>query len=111
VVARPDASALPVPGGGATQRRRRSRIGVSLHLSLTFRKPAMTSFAPTSRRHVLLAAAASLAAAPGVAEEAAFRPTDPALTAVSAANPLVLQKTELVYEAIFDLLPTLQLGN
>jgi hypothetical protein len=80
-------------------------------LPLTFQEPAMPAFAPTSRRNVLLAAAASLAAAPALAEEAAFRPADPALNAVSAAHPLVLPKTELVYEAMFDLLPTLQLGS
>jgi hypothetical protein len=64
------------------------------------------------RRQLLLAAAASVASAPGFAHAAdSTTPSDAALAALRAEAPLVLPKTELAYEALFDLAPTLQLGH
>jgi uncharacterized protein DUF3237 len=65
-----------------------------------------------ARRIALLAAAglAGAATGTGAADEPAWRATDPAIAATSAATPLVLPRTEFVYEALFDLAPTLQLG-
>jgi len=65
----------------------------------------------SSRRRVLLAGVATVAASAGaIAAETA----SPALAATtptaSAAIPLTLPKTEFVYESIVDLAPTLQLG-
>jgi len=63
------------------------------------------------RRQMLLAAAAALTATPGAAGAAdAAIPKDTALAALRTEAPLVLPRTELVYEALFDLAPTLQLG-
>jgi len=63
------------------------------------------------RRQMLLAAAAALTATPGAASAAdAAIPKDTALAALRTEAPLVLPRTELVYEALFDLAPTLQLG-
>jgi hypothetical protein len=70
--------------------------------------------APSSlpRRQLLLAAAASVASAPGLARAAeSAAPSDAALAALRAEAPLALPKTELVYEALFDLAPSLQLGH
>jgi len=64
------------------------------------------------RRRLLLAAAAALSAAPAVADAAdGAPPSDATLAALRADTPLVLPRTELVYEALFDLAPTLQLGR
>ena len=66
-----------------------------------------------SRRDALAAlfATAALGATPARADDVApWKATDPALASTSAATPLVLPRTEFVYEAIFDLAPTLQLG-
>jgi hypothetical protein len=64
-----------------------------------------------ARRRTLLAAAAGLAGVTGsAAADEHWRATDPAIAATSAATPLVLPRTEFVYEALFDLAPTLQLG-
>jgi hypothetical protein len=67
----------------------------------------------TARRGLLLAAAslpATLAGTTRAADGPAWRATDPAIAAASAANPLALPTTEFVYEAVFDLGTTLQLG-
>ncbi|MDQ6638389.1 MAG: DUF3237 domain-containing protein [Pseudomonadota bacterium] len=64
------------------------------------------------RRHLLVAAAASIAGAHGRAGAAdSAAPSDAALAALRAEAPVVLPKTELVYDALFDLAPTLQLGH
>lgn len=62
-----------------------------------------------SRRQVIVAAAAGLTASARAAD-LAFRPADPELAAISGGLPLVLPRTEFVYEALFDLAPTLLLG-
>jgi hypothetical protein len=67
----------------------------------------------TSRRQALLATAASFAAASatvGAADAPPWRPNDSVLAETSSALALVLPRTEFVYEALFDLAPTLQLG-
>ena len=64
------------------------------------------------RRQLLVAAAAALGAAPDVTRAAdAAAPSDSALAALRSEVPLTLPRTELVYEALFDLAPTLQLGR
>jgi len=62
------------------------------------------------RRNALLAALAVPLTAAHAADEPAWRSTDPAIAGTSSSVPLVLPKTEFVYEALFDLAPTLQLG-
>jgi len=69
----------------------------------------MPSLPHTTRRDVLIAAAA--AATPTArAADAVHKPRDPELAALAGSVPLVLPRTEFVYEALFDLAPTLQLG-
>ncbi|MBV9891491.1 MAG: DUF3237 domain-containing protein [Rhizobacter sp.] len=66
-----------------------------------------------TRRDALAAllATATLGATPARADDAPpWKARDAALAATSAATPLVLPRTEFVYEALFDLAPTLQLG-
>lgn len=69
----------------------------------------MNALPRTTRRDVLLAAAATVAMSARAAD-AVHKPSDPELAALAASVPLVLPRTEFVYEALFDLAPTLQLG-
>lgn len=62
---------------------------------------------PTARRRTLLTALAGLAAAAAGSPASAQPETS---TTTSAAIPIVLPRTEFVYESIVDLAPTLQLG-
>jgi len=66
---------------------------------------------PASRRHLLLSGLAATAASASVGACAQTAPA-PALPATSTTPgiPMVLPRTEFVYEAIVDLEPTLQLG-
>lgn len=69
--------------------------------------------ADDGRRQLLfgaLAASFTGAATAADAVPAAWRATDPAIARASSGVPLVLPQTEFVYEALFDLAPTLQLG-
>jgi Protein of unknown function (DUF3237) len=65
-----------------------------------------TTHQAISRRQAVLTGLAGLAtaASPALAQEAVTS------TATSAAIPVVLPRTEFVYESVVDLLPTLQLG-
>jgi Protein of unknown function (DUF3237) len=60
-------------------------------------------YAGFDRRRMLLAGAAAISAAPALAQSHAGGP-------LSAEIPVVLPKTEFVYEAIFELEPTKELG-
>ncbi|HUP07643.1 MAG TPA: DUF3237 domain-containing protein [Caldimonas sp.] len=62
------------------------------------------------RRQVMCAAITAPFAEAAQADTTAWRATDPAIAGVSTGVPLVLPQTEFVYEALFDLAPTLQLG-
>lgn len=62
----------------------------------------------TTRRGLLLAGAAALSGSSAAA--AADAPTATPATATSAGIPVVLPKTEFVYESVVELAPTLQLG-
>jgi hypothetical protein len=64
-----------------------------------------------SRRAALITAAASIAAPAEAADDPSWKPSDATIAATSAGVPLVLPRTEFVYEALFDLAPTLQLGG
>lgn len=69
-----------------------------------------SSSARPTRRSLLLAAAAAVTPTAHGAE-AAYRLSDADLAALDASVPLVLPRTEFVYEALFELAPTLQLGG
>jgi hypothetical protein len=69
----------------------------------------MPALSTTTRRDVLVAAAGAVATSARAADPA-HKPSDPELAALAASVPLVLPRTEFVYEALFDLAPTLQLG-
>jgi hypothetical protein len=72
----------------------------------------MSELSIPPRRRLLVAAAAAVAAGPRLVRAAdSALPSDAALAALRAETPLVLPTTELVYEALFDLAPTLQLGH
>jgi hypothetical protein len=63
------------------------------------------------RRALLAAATAPLPASALAADGPRWHASDPAIASISAGVPLVVPTTELVYEALFDLAPTLQLGD
>ena len=64
---------------------------------------------PDSRRGLLLGAASCAAAAAGLLAGPSAAQT--AAPPMAGTVPLVLPRTEFVYEAIFDLAPTLNLGD